>query len=445
MAQDTSAPPGAAAGPGLIGNLMRFVGRSNATDLVKLADALLSERGEASGVALAGELLSAYASRTTEQRIDFLHKLASRFGADRARLERAIDRYRDEPSAANGIALHVAAESRRQELLRRLNLAPGGTEKLVRMREDVLTAAVVHPELETVDADFQHLFASWFNRGFLELKRIDWNMPALVLERIIRYEAVHEITGWDELRRRIDPPDRRCFAFFHPQLPGEPLIFVEVALARDMPEAIAPLLAADRRPIAARRATTAVFYSISNCQDGLRGVPLGNFLIKQVVDLLKRELPGLRSFVTLSPVPGFMGWLRRERSARASTWLTEQDRQTIAAIDEPGWTQAPAKVRALRPVLTAALAEYLLRARDSKGRPIDPVARFHLNNGARLERVNWLGDLSDKGMQQAAGFMVNYLYDIAQIERNHEAFAREGRVIASRAVERLLRPQASPA
>jgi len=443
MAQDTSAPPGAAAGPGLIGNLMRFVGRSNATDLVKLADALLSERGEASGVALAGELLSAYASRTTEQRIDFLHKLASRFGADRARLERAIDRYRDEPSAANGIALHVAAESRRQELLRRLNLAPGGTEKLVRMREDVLTAAVVHPELETVDADFQHLFASWFNRGFLELKRIDWNMPALVLERIIRYEAVHEITSWDELRRRIDPPDRRCFAFFHPQLPGEPLIFVEVALARDIPEAIAPLLAADRRPIAARRATTAVFYSISNCQDGLRGVPLGNFLIKQVVDLLKRELPGLRSFVTLSPVPGFMGWLRRERSARASTWLTEQDRQTIAAIDEPGWTQAPAKVRALRPVLTAALAEYLLRARDSKGRPIDPVARFHLNNGARLERVNWLGDLSDKGMQQAAGFMVNYLYDIAQIERNHEAFAREGRVIASRAVERLLRPQAS--
>ena len=444
MAQDNPLPA-APPGPGFIGNLMRLVGRAKTQDLARLADALLSERGEASGVALAGELLAGYGTLTTEERIDFLLKLASRFGADRARLERAIDRYRAEPSAANGVALHVAAESRRQELLRRLNLAPGGTERLVRMREDVLTAAVVHPELEPVDADFQHLFGSWFNRGFLELKRIDWNMPALVLERIIRYEAVHEITSWDDLRRRIDPDDRRCFAFFHPQLPGEPLIFVEVALARDIPEAIAPLLAADRRPIAARRATTAVFYSISNCQDGLRGVPLGNFLIKQVVDLLKRELPGLRSFVTLSPVPGFMGWLRRERSARASTWLTEQDRQTIAAIDEPGWTQAPAKVRALRPVLTAALAEYLLRARDSKGRPIDPVARFHLNNGARLERVNWLGDLSDKGMQQAAGFMVNYLYDIAQIERNHEAFAREGRVIASRAVERLLRPQASPA
>jgi len=440
MAQDNPAPPGTPAAPGFIGNLMRLVGRTNAQDLSKLADALLSERGEASGVALADELLSAYAARTTEERIDFLLKLARRFGPDRARLERAIDRYRNDPSAANSVALHVAAESRRQELFRRLNLAPGGTERLVRMREDVLAAAVVHPELEPVDDDFQHLFGSWFNRGFLQLKHIDWNTEAAVLERIIRYEAVHEITSWDDLRRRIDPADRRCFAFFHPQLPGEPLIFVEVALARDIPDGIAPLLAADRRPIAARRATTAVFYSISNCQDGLRGVPLGNFLIKQVVDTLKRELPGLRNFVTLSPVPGFMGWLRRERNARSSTWLSEADRQVIAAIDAPGWTQVAAAARALRPLLTAALAEYLLRARDGKGRPIDPVARFHLNNGARLERLNWLGDVSDKGLQQAAGFMVNYLYDVAQIERNHEAFAREGRIIAARAVERALRP-----
>ena len=443
MARENAPPPSGSPGPGLVGNLMRLVGRPNAQDLAKLADALLSERGEASGVALAGELLAAYASRTTEERIEFLLKLGSRFGADRARLERAIDRYRDDPSTANGVALHAAAEPRRQELIRRLNLAPGATERLVRMREDVLAAAVVHPELETVDADFQHLFTSWFNRGFLELKRIDWDTKAAVLERIIRYEAVHEITSWDDLRRRIDPEDRRCFAFFHPRLPGEPLIFVEVALAREIPEAIAPLLAADRRPGSARRATVAVFYSISNCQAGLRGVPLGNFLIKQVVDELKRELPDLRTFVTLSPAPGFMGWLRRERNARTCTWLTENDRQTIDAMDEPGWTQVAAKVRTLRPVLTAALAEYLLRGRDGKGRPIDPVARFHLNNGARLERVNWLGDVSDKGLSQAAGFMVNYLYDVFQIERNHEAFAREGRVIATRAVEKALRPQAA--
>jgi malonyl-CoA decarboxylase len=437
------APPPDAAGKGLLGNLMRLVGRANAADLAKLADALLSERGEASGVALAGELLAAYFAQTSEERIDFLLTLARRFGADRARLERAIDRYRADPSAASGVALHVAAESRRQELFRRLNLAPGGTERLVRMREDVLAAAIVHPELDTVDADFRHLFSSWFNRGFLELKRIDWNTPALVLERIIRYEAVHEMGGWDDLRRRIDPDDRRCFAFFHPQLPGEPLIFVQVALTREIPEAIAPLLAAERRTGAARRATTAVFYSISNCQDGLRGIPLGNFLIKQVVEELKRDLPDLRTFVTLSPVPGFMNWLRHERAAHASSWLTADDRAALVAMDDPGWPQDATRTRALRPVLTAALAEYLLRARGRNGRPLDPVARFHLNNGARLERVNWLGDVSAKGLSQAAGFMVNYLYDVFQIERNHEAFARDGRVIATGTVQRKLRPAAT--
>jgi malonyl-CoA decarboxylase len=446
MARESrSEPSGSASSAGLIDKMMRLVGRANAPDLAELAEALLSERGEASGVALAGELLAAYGSRRMDERIDFLLKLASRFDADRARLERAIDRYRNDPSTANGVALHAAAEPRRQELIRRLNLAPGGTERLVRMREDVLDAAVVHPELETVDADFQHLFSSWFNRGFLELKRIDWNTPAVVLERIIRYEAVHEITSWDDLRRRIDPEDRRCFAFFHPALAGEPLIFVEVALAREIPAAIAPLLAAERRAIAAQRATTAVFYSISNCQEGLRGVPLGNFLIKQVVDELKRELPDLRTFVTLSPVPGFVGWLRRERTASTATWLSDDDRRTLAEIDESGWQETAVKTRALRPLLTASLAEYLLRARGRGGRPVDPVARFHLNNGARLERLNWLGDVSAKGLAQGAGFMVNYLYDVGQIERNHEAFAREGRVIAARAVQKALRPQAAAA
>jgi malonyl-CoA decarboxylase len=428
---------------GLIGNLMRLVRRDGARDLVKLADALLSERGEASGVALAGELLDGYAAQTTDERIEFLRKLANRFGPDRAKLERAIERWREDPSPANGMALHIAAEPRRQELIRRLNLAHGGTERLVRMREDVLAAELLHPELDTVDADFRHLFGSWFNRGFLTLKRIDWNTPAAVLERIIRYEAVHEITSWDDLRRRIDPEDRRCFAFFHPRLPDEPLIFVEVALARSVPEAIAPLLAPERRSIAAHRAVAAAFYSISNCQEGLRGVPLGNFLIKQVVEELKRELPALKSFVTLSPVPGFMTWLRRERGARSSTWLGDDERGTLAAIDTVDWHQDPAKARALRPVLSAALAEYLLHARDRKGRPLDPVARFHLNNGARLERINWLGDVSDKGLVQGAGFMVNYLYDPFQIERNHEALAREGRIVATGGVRKLLREPAA--
>jgi malonyl-CoA decarboxylase len=441
MAIDDNKPASAAASrPGLLGNLMRLVGRARHPDLAKLAEALLSERGEASGVVLAAELLAGYSALPAEDRAAFLLVLARRFGADRAKLERAIGRWRDDPSPAHGVALHAAAEPRRQELIRRLNFAPGGTERLVRMREDVLAALDQHPELAVVDADLRHLLTSWFNRGFLVLRRIDWNTEAALLERIIRYEAVHEIGSWDELRRRIEPEDRRCFAFVHPTLPGEPLIFVEVALVREIPEAIAPLLAADRRPLAANRAGVAAFYSISNCQDGLRGVPLGNFLIKHVVDELQRELPGLRSFVTLSPVPGFMRWLARERAARASSWLAEAERPTLAALDQPDWHRSAPAVHALRPLLSAAIAEYLLRARDGKGRPLDAVARFHLNNGARLERINWLGDLSAKGLSEGAGFMVNYLYDVRQIERNHEVFAREGRVIAARGVHKLLRP-----
>ncbi len=424
---------------GILGDLMRMVARSRRPDLVKLADALLSERGEASGTALAAQIVAAYSAAAPAERLVFLQTLTQRFGADKARLDRAIARYRDDPSPRNGVALHAAAESKRQELIRRLNLAPGATEQLVRMREDVLRDMKAHPELETLDADFLHLFSSWFNRGFLVLQRINWHTPALILEKIIRYEAVHEITSWDDLRRRIDPDDRRCFGFFHPTLAGEPLIFVEVALCDEIPDAIATVLSADRQIIDARKAKTAAFYSISNCQEGLRGVPLGNFLIKQVVEELKRELPALKTFVTLSPVPGFASWLRREREGKSTGFLTVQDREALQAMDQPDWFTDTAACRRLRPVLSAAVVEYFLRARNAAGRVADPVARFHLNNGARLERIAWLGDVSAKGLAQGAGFMVNYLYDVDQIEKNHEAFANNGEVVASRAVRKLLR------
>ncbi|MCX8004156.1 MAG: malonyl-CoA decarboxylase, partial [Burkholderiaceae bacterium] len=398
-----------------------------------------------SGTALAAELLAGYEALDAAQRLGFLKRLALEFGADRERLQRALARYREDASPRHELALHAAAEPLRQELIRRLNRAPGGTGRLLAMRADLLRALDREPDLALLDADFRHLFTSWFNPGFLVLKRIDWDTPALILEKIIRYEAVHEITSWDDLRRRIDPEDRRCFAFFHPVVAGEPLIFVEVALTTEMPAAIAPLLATERRPLPAKRATTAVFYSISNCQLGLRGVPLGNFLIKRVVEELKRDLPNLRQFVTLSPVPEFMAWLARQRHDAGATALPASDRTLLAALDAAGaWHRDPALARRLRPLLTAAIAEYLLRARDGSGRVPDPVARFHLNNGARLERINWLADPSPKGMAQAAGFMVNYLYDLRQIEENHERFVKDGSVAASRAVQRLLPPQ-SPA
>ncbi|HET6838885.1 MAG TPA: malonyl-CoA decarboxylase family protein, partial [Bradyrhizobium sp.] len=276
---------------------------------------------------------------------------------------------------------------------------------------------------------------SWFNRGFLVLRRIDWSTPANILEQIIRYEAVHEIRDWNDLRRRIDPIDRRCYAFFHPALVDEPLIFVEVALTEAIPGAIAPLLTEDRKPVPVERARTAVFYSISNTQRGLGGISFGSFLIKQVAEELRRELPKLENFVTLSPVPGFMPWLKQENDIP----LSDEERALLVQLDTPDW-YAHAEVTAhLRSVLEPLAAHYFLKARTPKGRLIDSVARFHLGNGARLERINWLGDLSPKGLRESAGIMVNYLYRLEDIEKNHEAYANQGEIVASSAVKKLLK------
>src|SRR6188474_769286 len=260
-------------------------------NLVELCEHLLSGRGEASGVALAREILTGYGTLTIGPRIAFFEALAQRFGIDRAQMDQAIDAWRAAPSDATATEVHAASEPRRQELFRRLNLAPGGTAALVRMREQLMDSLDHRDDLRAVDDDFVHLFSSWFNRGFLVLRRIDWSTPAIVLEKIIRYEAVHEIGDWEDLRRRIDPPDRRCFAFFHPAMVDEPLIFVEVALTNGIPRAIAPILSDKRDPVEPKRATTAVFYSITNCQRGLTGVTFGHFLIKQVVEEVSRDIP----------------------------------------------------------------------------------------------------------------------------------------------------------
>ncbi|MGY6251585.1 malonyl-CoA decarboxylase [Bosea thiooxidans] len=411
--------------------------RVGEADLASLACDILGVRGEASGVALALALLDGYARAGPTERLSFLKLLAADFGPDPARLEAAVAAYLADSSAEAAAALNDASEPRRQELLRRLNRAPGGTEALVRMREDLLLALREHKELAVVDRDFVHLLGSWFNRGFLVLKRIDWTTAANILEKIIRYEAVHTIQNWDDLRNRLAPGDRRCFAFFHPQMGDEPLVFVEVALTREIPEAIAPLLDLERTALPAARATTAVFYSISNCQAGLKGISFGNFLIKQVVEELKRELPGLTSFVTLSPVPGFMGWLGRMLKADDAD-RPALDWQELAALQDPGWSARPASAdkNKLREAGLAAAAWYFLEAKAG-GKPLDPVARFHLGNGARLERINWRGDVSANGLRQAGGLMVNYLYELGAIETNHEAFVQNGVIAASQAVRKL--------
>ncbi len=398
--------------------------------LAQASETLYSEISEASGVALARRILERYARLSPDEKLDYLLLLATRFSTDTDRLDAAIAAYQASPAPTTAQQLHAAAESRRQELLRRLNFAPSGTASLLRMREDLLQLLRQHPELKEVDSDFEHLFRSWFNRGFLQLRPIDWHTPAVILEKIIRYEAVHEISGWSDLRRRLDPPDRQCFAFFHPTLADDPLIFVEVALTEEIPGAIAPLLAEKRAPIDLKSARTAVFYSISNCQSGLRGVSFGNFLIKQVAAELVRDLPQLRTFVTLSPVPGFVSWLKRAHA----------DAPVLQDLARPGWHADPTLAEAMRPALQSLVAEYLLDAKNAVGRPADPVARFHLDNGAGIEYVRWLGDVSEKGLSQGAGFMVNYLYDLEHVEANHEAHIKHGTIFAASRVRALFRP-----
>lgn len=402
-----------------------------------LAEALLSARGEASGVALARALLDSLKTMDAEERRDWFLMLARELGPEEAAVSRAAADWTESPSPATASALHYAAEPKRQELFRRMNMAPGGTATLVAMREMLLAEIAAQPELAQVDSDLEHLFTSWFNRGFLLLRRIDWSTPADILEKIIRYEAVHEIHGWDDLKGRLKPADRRCFAFFHPQIPEEPLVFVEVALTRGIPSEIAKLIAPDRQAISPSEADTAVFYSISNTQNGLRGISFGNFLIKQVVEELLQEQPGLKTFVTLSPVPGLAKWLSSEAQDRAGGRLPQHLFDLLA---RDGWPEDDGSRATLQPMLAQAAALYLLDAKAANGKPLDAVARFHLNNGASLERINVHGDMSAKGLKQSHGVMVNYLYDLKAIERNHEAYANSGQVTASQAVRKLLTP-----
>ncbi len=420
----------------------REVAQQRSASLVQLCDELLSGRGEASGVAIAGEILARYADLKTGSRIAFFEALASRYGPDHEQLEAAVAKWRETSTDDAAAEIHRASEPRRLELLRRLNLAPRGTAALVRMREQLLDAVVHRDDLAIVDNDFVHLFSSWFNRGFLVLRRIDWSTPASVLEKIIRYEAVHAIRDWTDLRARTDSSDRRCYAFFHPALNDEPLIFVEVALTRGIPAAIEPILSGKRDAIEAERATTAVFYSISNCQRGLAGVSFGNFLIKQVVEEISREMPRLSTFVTLSPAPNFASWLNRERKVEASRALSDEDRTTLQLLDRQDWWQDRTTAEAVREPLLRAAAWYYQRARTPRGTPIDSVARFHLGNGARLERLNFIADTSERALRQSYGLMVNYLYDLEEIEKNHEAYAQHRTVVAASAVTKLVRAPA---
>jgi malonyl-CoA decarboxylase len=409
--------------------------RRHARQAIALCHALLSERGEVSGVALARDALAAYRDLADAALPYFFDLLATEFAPDAQELERACDEYRAQPSDHTLSRLQRAVEAPRQELFRRLNMG-GGTATLVAMRRQLLSALKSRPEWQCVDADLAHLFGSWFNRGFLTLQRIDWRTPAIILEKLIKYEAVHEITGWKDLHRRLEA-DRRCFAFFHPALPEEPLIFIEVALTRGMSDAVQPLLDLDSPIDDPGNADTAIFYSITNCQEGLRGISFGNLLIKQVAQQLGREFPRIKTFATLSPIPGFRRWLAGVTAQLAASAAGSAVLADIARCDEADWHEH-GNPETVRDALMPLCAYYLIHARKDM-EPADPVARFHLGNGARLERLNWLADTSKSGMQRSAGMMVNYLYRLDEVEENHEIYVKQHRVVASHALRKLAR------
>ena len=409
----------------------------SAEGLVGLCRQLISGSGEASNLALSSEVLDGYAALKRPQKTEFFKALNDGLGAPREKLEAAARAFLAEPSAKTELALGKAAEPMRRELLRRLNSAPGATLKLVRMREDLLADMKEHPELRYADGDFAHMFTSWFNRGFLELRRIDWQTSAAILEKVIAYEAVHAINDWDDLRARIAPEDRRLYGFFHPRLPDEPLIFVEVALTETMAASVTDILRSDRQVINANHAKAAMFYSISNCQAGLKGISFGNFLIKQVVAELQQEDLPLKTFATLSPIPTLAKWISKLPESGEPT-LKEEAAKPLMSLQDQHWADLPASAE-IGKVLTALTAHYLLNEKGSGSRPADPVARFHLGNGARLQRINWLADLSHAGQKQSYTLMVNYLYKLDEIEKNHEIFARSGSIAASREVIKLAR------
>lgn len=399
----------------------RTRGKSDNRDIIALCEALLSAEGEVSGYRLAATVLDRYGALDDAGKLRFFEYLNTALEFDAGKIAALAGAYERMPTLDLFKAIGHAAEPRRQELLRRLNQPSGATTALVSMRVDLLRFVKKHPDLQRTDHDFVHLLRSWFNRGFLVLKKISWDTPARILDKIVAYEAVHQINDWDDLRRRLYPPDRQCFAFFHPSMPDEPLIFVEVALTDGVPGSINAVLSEGRTPIEVEQANVAVFYSISNCQKGLRNISFGNLLIKQVVAELSLEIPTLKTFITLSPIPGLNAWLKQQTEDPDIGPIARAMLAGDAAEDD----------------CKALAARYLLLAKRTDGAPLDPVARFHLGNGAEAFGLHARADTSPNGLAQSSGVMVNYLYDLSKTETQHEDFVLQNVVAASPSVTAL--------
>ena len=380
----------------------------------KAVDSVMSTSGEVSSLVFAEHLLNLIEDLDDNGLKKFLKDLLKNYDIDTKVLLKDVKNYSSNKNTENFEKIRISSEPGWIELFRRLNSSSNGTYRLVKLRERI--RSLNDEELKTFDLRLLKLFKYWFNPSFLVLEKIDWETPANILEKIIEYEAVHEINSWDDLRARLAPIDRQCFAFFHPLIPNDPLIFVEVALTTGIPKSIQKIINLDRQEIEIEDANTAIFYSISNCHNGLLGISFGNFLIKQVASNLKRELPDLNQFMTLSPLPGFMKWME-EYSPISFERCTDKN----CSEDE----------------LTKNAIKYLTHSERDDGMPNDPVSRFHIGNGASLERINLNADTSEKGMTQSYGVMANYLYDLDVVEENHEIFFKNKVVPVSSEIESL--------
>ena len=393
-------------------------------DPKEMITSVMTAVGEVSSIAYADQFLRTFDKMDESQKQSLFLTIASELDIDLSIIRSALENYSKIPSEENFINITNAVEPRWAELVRRLNATAHGTVRLVKMRADLLSIIHTDASLARIDISFMTLLRNWFSPSFLVLRPIDWSTPANILEKIIAYEAVHEIKSWDDLRSRLAPDDRRCFAFFHPSMEDEPLIFVEVALTREIPGRITSVLEAERKMLDPNEASCAIFYSISNCQKGLAGISFGNFLIKQVAQALQGEYPNLKNFLTLSPLPFFSTWLEK----------TEPDSfANFAVIDWSGTTEENEKK------LLEAVGRYFLNSTRKDKQPNDPVARFHLGNGALLDRINLGGNLSSKGLSESFGIMVNYRYDLPNVEKNHEAYAKEQKIEISQEVKKLFK------
>lgn len=418
-----------------LGNLYSKNNIPKTEQIGNLCNALLSLKGEASSIALAEEILAAYTYFDLEEKTEFFQFLENDLAADAQSVQNAINKFQEQQTQDSIQAIHKASESQRLELFRALNMAAMGTQSLIAMREDILDVLRENPGFRAVDDDLLYLFRAWFNRGFLDIRRIDWETPAVVLEKLIEYESVHEIMGWPDLRRRLQE-DRRCFGFFHPVMPYEPLIFVEVALTNEISSNVSELLQEEVNEASPASYNTAIFYSINNCLEGLRGVSFGNLLIKQVVDKLEREISSIKTYSTLSPIPNFSAWLKSEVPQLELQALTENSKEHIRGLlINP--TVEKMQDPELKDTLLSLCAYYLLKVK-SRDKPTCPVARFHLGNGATLAKINWLADESENGMTQSVGMMVNYIYDKNTLAHNHERYEQDNSVVCSADVKQLL-------